>query len=125
MVTKIIGRMAVLYLVLTLSADPPLAATDSATELAKKTQNPVADLISVPFQNNFNFGAGSKDEMVWIMNVQPVIPIHLNADWNLITRTIMPIISFPSLFPGADNAFGLGDINPSFFFSPSKSLRDN
>jgi len=117
---KTIGRMAVLYLVLTLSADPTLAATDSATELAKKTQNPVADLISVPFQNNFNVGAGSKDEMVWILNVQPVIPIKLNADWNLITRTIMPIISLPSLFPDADNAFGLGDINPSFFFSPSK-----
>ena len=120
MMTKIIDRMAVLYLVLTLSADPTLAATDSATELAKKTQNPVADLISVPFQNNFNVGAGSKDEMVWILNVQPVIPIKLNADWNLITRTIMPIISLPSLFPDADNAFGLGDINPSFFFSPSK-----
>ena len=72
---KTIGSMAALYLVLTLSADPTLAATDSATELAKKTQNPVADLISVPFQNTFNFGAGSKEEMVWILNVEPVIPI--------------------------------------------------
>ena len=78
-----------------------MAATESDTELAKKTQNPVADLISVPFQNNFNFGAGSKDETIWIMNVQPVIPIKLNDNWNLITRIIMPIINQPSLFPHA------------------------
>jgi len=99
---------------------PLWAAEQSATELAKKTQNPVADLISVPFQNNFNFGAGSKQKMVWIMNVQPVIPIKITEDWNLITRTIMPIINQPSLFPGVDSAFGLGDINPSVFLSPSK-----
>ena len=96
------------------------APQESESDLAKKTQNPVADLISVPFQNNFNFGAGSKDEMVWILNVQPVIPIKLNDEWNLITRTIMPIINQPSLFPGLDSAFGLGDINPSFFLSPGK-----
>src|SRR5262245_24923135 len=66
---------------------------DSATELAKKTQNPVADLISVPFQNNFNFSAGPNDATIYVLNVQPVIPIHLTEDWNLITRTIMPIIN--------------------------------
>ena len=91
---------------------PALAADDDATELAKKTQNPVADLISVPFQNNFNFNTGPNDETVWILNVQPVIPIKLTEDWNLITRTIMPIINQPSLLPGIDSAFGLGDINP-------------
>jgi hypothetical protein len=90
------------------------------TELAKKTQNPVADLISVPLQSNFNFGAGSKEKMIYILNIQPVIPINLNADWNLITRFIMPIINQPSLFPGVDSATGLGDINPTFFFSPAK-----
>jgi hypothetical protein len=93
---------------------------DNATKLAKETQNPVANLISVPFQNNFNFGAGSKDKMVWNLNVQPVIPISITEDWNLITRTIMPIINQPALFPGADNAFGLGDINPTVFLSPAK-----
>lgn len=92
-----------------------------ATELAKQTQNPVADLISVPFQNNFNFNAGTQDDMVWIMNVQPVIPIHLTEDWNLITRTIVPIINQPSLAPGMDSAFGMGDINPSLFLSPAKA----
>jgi len=100
-------------------------AEESATDLAKKTQNPVADLISVPFQNNFNFfhntlGEGSRDAAVWIMNVQPVIPIRLTDDWNLITRTIVPIINQPALFRGGENAFGMGDINPSLFLSPSK-----
>jgi len=97
------------------------AADDSETDLAKKTQNPVADLISVPLQSNFNFNTGTKDEMVYVLNVQPVIPIKLTEDLNLITRTIMPIINQPSLFDGMESAFGMGDINPSFFFSPSKS----
>jgi hypothetical protein len=93
----------------------------SEEELAKQTQNPVADLISVPFQNNFNFGTGSKDRTVWILNIQPVIPIKIGEEWNLITRTIMPVINQPSLFPGTSSATGLGDINPTFFFSPAKS----
>jgi hypothetical protein len=93
---------------------------DSETELAKKTQNPVADLISVPFQNNFNFGAGTEDKMIYVLNVQPVIPLKLSEDWNLIARIITPIINQPSLFPGTDSAFGLGDINPTFFLSPAK-----
>jgi len=84
------------------------AEEESATELAKKTQNPVADLISVPFQNNLNFNAGSKDETVYILNIQPVVPISLNADWNLITRTIVPVIDQPALFPGADSARARG-----------------
>ena len=74
----------------------------------------------MPLQSNFNFGAGSRDKMVYILNVQPVIPIKIAEDWNLITRVIMPIINQPSLFPGVDSAAGLGDINPTFFFSPSK-----
>jgi len=100
------------------------AEEESETELAKKTQNPVADLISVPFQSNFNFNAGSKNATVYVLNVQPVIPFHLTSDWNLITRTIIPIINQPSLFPGPNavsgSAWGLGDINPSFFLSPAK-----
>ena len=91
----------------------------STEELAKETQNPVANLISVPFQNNFNFGIGPNDTTQWVMNVQPVIPITLNKDWNLITRTIMPIINQPSPAPGIPSAFGLGDINPSVFLSPA------
>ena len=96
------------------------ALAQDESELAKKTQNPVADLISVPLQSNFNFGAGSKEKMIYILNVQPVIPFHLTEDWNLITRVITPIINQPSLFPGVDSATGLGDINPSLFLSPAK-----
>jgi len=96
------------------------AADDSSTELAKKAQNPIADLISLPFQSNFNFNAGTKEETVYVLNVQPVIPFKLTPDLNLITRTIMPIINQPSLFPGMESAFGMGDINPTLFFSPSK-----
>ena len=93
----------------------------SAEELAKETQNPVANLISVPCQNNFNFGLGPNDVTQWVLNVQPVIPIPLNKDWNLITRTIMPIINQPSPATGIPSAFGLGDINPSLFLSPANS----
>jgi hypothetical protein len=90
-------------------------------ELAKAAQNPLANMISVPLQNNFNFGVGSNDATQWILNVQPVIPISLSEDWNLITRTIIPIINQPSPAPGVPSAFGLGDINPSIFISPAKS----
>jgi hypothetical protein len=117
-----LALIAALLLCLVLDATRAAsAADDSETDLAKKTQNPVADLISVPLQSNFNFNTGTKDEMVYVLNVQPVIPIKLTEDLNLITRTIMPIINQPSLFDGMESAFGMGDINPSFFFSPSKS----
>jgi len=111
-----IFALAVLFVGIALSH----AFAQDESELAKKTQNPVADLISVPLQSNFNFGAGSKDKMIYILNVQPVIPMKIAEDWNLITRVIMPIINQPSLFPGVDSATGLGDINPTFFFSPAK-----
>ena len=107
-----------------LGGRPARAADEGATELAKKTQNPVADLISVPLQSNFNFNTGIKDETVYVLNVQPVIPIKLNHEWNLITRTIVPVINQPSLFPGPNSisgsAWGLGDINLSLFLSPAK-----
>lgn len=96
-------------------------AAQSQEELAKAAQNPVAKLISVPFQNNFNFGVGPEQVTQYILNVQPVIPISLNEDWNLITRTIVPIINQPSPAPGISPASGLGDINPTVFLSPAKS----
>jgi hypothetical protein len=116
-------------LAITLSARADEAATGQsataeqeaeATKLAKMTQNPIASLISVPFQNNFNFDQGPRHVTQWEMNVQPVIPIKLNDDWNLISRTVVPIINQPSVASGADSAFGIGDINPQLFFSPAK-----
>ncbi len=95
-------------------------ATDDPAALAKATQNPVADLISVPFQTNFNFGVGPNDSTQWILNIQPVIPISLGEDWNLITRTILPIINQPAPAPGVSSEFGLGDLQFTGFFSPKK-----
>jgi hypothetical protein len=101
-------------------AKSSVTGDDAATKLAKETQNPVANLISVPFQNNFNFNTGPKDRTVWNLNIQPVIPIPITEEWNLITRTIMPIINQPSLAPGVDSVTGLGDINPTVFLSPAR-----
>jgi len=114
------GFLIALLTVLPVASIASAAEGESATELAKKTQNPVSDLISVPFESDFNFNTGAKDKTVYVLNVQPIIPFHLNKDWNLITRTILPIINEPALFSSQGNAFGLGDINPSFFLSPAK-----
>jgi len=98
---------------------PPAGAALSAEELAKLAQNPIANLISVPFQNNTNFGYGPEGGTQNILNIQPVIPITLNKDWNLITRTIFPLIWQPDLGPQQDSTFGLGDTQFSAFLSPS------
>ena len=79
----------------------PLRAEMSTEELAKLAQNPVGNLVSVPFQNNTNFGVGPQSGTQNILNIQPVIPITINPDWNLITRTIMPLIWQPGTLPGA------------------------
>lgn len=95
------------------------AAEDDSAELAKKLQNPVASLISVPFQNNFEWGAGrSSDGFKYTLNVQPVIPIALNERWNVISRTIAPVIHQDDLVPNTEQ-FGLGDITQSLFLSPA------
>ena len=113
------GRLAVLFAVL-LCSSALQAQEDSATALAKKTQNPVADLISVPFQNNFNFGVGPDEDVQYILNIQPVYPMHLSEEWNLIHRPIIPLINQPSLAPALDGQFGIGDLQYQTFFSPAK-----
>ncbi len=92
----------------------------SATELAKLAQNPVGNLISVPFQNNTNFNVGPYNGTQNILNIQPVIPIEVNKEWNIITRTIVPVISQPQLAPTTDRTNGIGDTVFSAFLSPAQ-----
>ena len=96
-------------------------AQESETELAKKTQNPVANLISIPLQNRMNFGIGPNNRMQNVLNVQPVVPITLNSEWNLITRTIMPIIKQPDLSTTSDNTWGIGSTLFTALLSPANS----
>ena len=89
-----------------------------ATTLAKKLQNPIGDLYSFPFQNNANFNYGPHNGTQDILNIQPVIPIHINQGWNVITRTILPVIWQPSLQPAQTVPFGTGPTTFSAFLSP-------
>jgi hypothetical protein len=106
------------------------AGGDSATmdeaareaELVKQTLNPVASLISVPVQNNWDFGIGPANAFKYTANVQPVIPIRLSDDWNLISRTIVPVIYAQSPIKGGSDHAGLGDITQSLFFSPKNPV---
>ncbi len=95
-------------------------AQSDASDLARKAQNPIANMISVPFQLNWNFDTGPLDKDQQVLNIQPVYPITLNDDWNLITRTIVPLISQPAFAPGQGRENGIGDIQFSAFFSPKK-----
>lgn len=95
---------------------------DQAAELAKKLANPVASLVSVPFQANYDFGIGANDAQRFTLNFQPVTPFSINDDWNLIVRTILPIIDAESPAPGIASASGLGDVVQSFFFSPKEPV---
>lgn len=96
-------------------------AYDEGTEnLAKQAQNPVADLISIPLQNNFNFNVGPDNSTQYVGNLQPVIPFHTTENWNIITRTIIPIVYQPQLAPGVGDVWGMGDTLFTAFLSPSK-----
>ena len=91
---------------------------NEAAELAKKLANPVAALISVPIQNNFDFGAGPSGQgFQYKVNVQPVVPFSLSDNWNLISRTIVPFVSQDDVI-GTSSQYGLSDTLQSLFFSP-------
>ena len=101
-----------------ISASTEAPASD-ADALAKKLANPIAAMISVPFQNNFDWGGGPNgDGFQWKLNIQPVIPIKLNDEWNLINRTIIPVVSQNDIV-GTSSQTGLSDITTSFWFSPT------
>ena len=88
---------------------------------AKQAQNPIAKLISVPFENDFNPNTGINKDDSYVLQLKPVAPVSLSKDWNVITRTIIPVIQMPVPAPGVDGASGLGDISLSLFLSPSKA----
>jgi hypothetical protein len=96
----------------------------SHTDLAKQTQNPVADLISLPFQNNTFFKTGPKGRTQNQLLIQPVIPIELNKDWNFIARPIIPLLNQPPFTDSQKRNFGLGNIQFQGFFSPKKKVCD-
>ena len=101
---------------------PAAAQEKDAASLAQAAQNPIANMISLPFQYNMNFDTGPLGGTQHLLNIQPVYPVTLNADWNLITRTIVPVLSQPAYTTAQDREFGLGDIQFSAFFSPSKPV---
>ena len=104
-------------------SQPPAPPEDNASALAAKLQNPIADLISVPFQNNTNFNVGPQKGTQDILNIQPVIPIHVTQDWNVITRTIVPLTWSPSFQPAASvPPFGVGASSFSAFLSPTNTI---
>jgi hypothetical protein len=101
-------------------AVPPVWAQESS-EIAKQAQNPIASLISVPIENDFNPQTGIKKDDSYVLEFKPVVPIPLSNDWTLITRTVIPVIQVPDLAPGVEGTSGVGDVQLSLFLSPAKA----
>ena len=130
MCTPASGRIVIAaFLAVSVAVVAPAAAEDAVGDgkkevdteaLARAAQNPVADMVSIPFQDNIGFGYGPGNNGTQnVLNIQPVIPLHVTEDWNVITRTILPIVSQPS-FSGGAGTTGLGDLTITAFLSPAK-----
>jgi hypothetical protein len=91
----------------------------STEELAKIAQNPIGNLISVPFQENMYLNTGPLSGTYNLLNIQPVIPVSVNSDWTILTRTILPVVSLPSLAPDQSRTNGIGDTQFSAFLTPA------
>ncbi len=128
MIADRIGRALLLGVTFAAFLAPLGARAQDATDLAKKSQNPIGSLISLPFESSFNFENGTDDDSLqYVLNIQPVVPFSISDGWNLITRPIIPLISQDGtaqvpptneLLKTGDRTFGLGDITLSLFASP-------
>jgi len=102
----------------------PACAQESSEQetekIARQSQNPIASVISVPLENDFYPHTGIDKEDSYVLEMKPVVPFKLSNDWNLITRTIIPVAQVPDLAPGVNGTSGLGDVQTSSFFSPAK-----
>jgi len=103
---------------------PPLAAAQNEAELARKSENPLADLITVPLQHNWDFGIGPQDAMKYTVKLQPIIPFPLGTNWSLFTRTIVPFSYAEASTAGGRDLSGLEDTSLSLFLSPRHAGRD-
>jgi hypothetical protein len=112
-------RRVVITIALVVFAVSKAQADMSEEELAKLAQNPVGNLISLPFQNNSNLNYGPLKKTQNILNIQPVIPFDISPEWNIITRTIVPVVSQPALFDGDSRTNGIGPTAFSAFLSPA------
>jgi hypothetical protein len=114
-----LGRIRIILTLIifgaTMVASANVLAEDEKTELAKKTQNPVSDLISVPIMNNLGFNAGPEDDLQNTLNIMAVVPQKINANWNWIHRAVIPIVSQPAPI----DEWGLSDIQYQGYVSPA------
>src|SRR5690349_8180734 len=111
----------------TLHAQPPRpvgaetpAPSAELDDLSDKVQNPVSDLISLPFQNNTNFDIGPYHRASNVLNIQPILPVSVTGEWNVINRVILPIAYQPDVNQATDGVNGVGDINATFWASPAR-----
>ena len=114
-------NLTVIAILLLLLFSVMVQAQDDAAALAKKTANPIASVISLPIQFNFNFGIGEYDRTQTLINIMPVLPFALNDNINVINRVIIPVINQPVVSQESGSTFGVGNINYSAFFTPAKA----